>query len=458
MSNVKGDRIPMVSLSRRQFTTSVGAGLLLSPFLRSLRAHAAPTKRPKRVLLFCTMGTSPPLWTPTNVAGESSFTFTDATQPLSAAKDSIVLVDGLVSGNPGDNHGSPDGLSGLGFAYSGQPAMISVDQFIGDSLMSQGINRPIATLLLGANTNSNGGRTMFNRQNNLPTISSPLSAYNTIFGGAAPAGGTGMTSAASTANLLRRRKSILDLVNGEINGLRQIVGSDDRAKLDAHLDSLRQVENRLTQMSMPSSTTGGGASACMKPTTVPADDATNVLQTNLVHMDLITSAFACDITRVAAVQFGSDQSMNVDLADQMLQGEEHGGFIHGGGPTFTNLIKLEQWLSQRFVDLITKLKSIPEADGSGTLYDNTLMVWARDMGDAVNHNQQNMRFVFAGATGYLKTNPAGRYLHFDGTDPNSRHERALLSICDAMGITSDTGFGDPKLAATSKMPLPGLAA
>jgi hypothetical protein len=446
----------MTSLSRRQFSMSVGAGLLLSPFLRSLRADAAPTKRPKRVLLFCTMGTSPPLWTPTGVSDENTFTFTAATQPLATAKDSIVLVDGLVSGNPGDNHGSPDALSGLGFAYSGQPAMISVDQFLGDSLMSQGINRPIATLLLGANTNSNGGRTMFNRQNNLPTISSPLSAYNTIFGGVM-ASGTGVTSAASTANLLRRRKSILDLVNGEINGLRQIVGSDDRAKLDAHLDSLRQVENRLSQMTTAGGT-GTSGSACAKPTTVPTDDATNVLDTNLVHMDLITSAFACDITRVAAIQFGSDQSMNVDLADQMLQGEEHGGFIHGGGPTFTNLIKLEQWLAQRFVDLITKLKSIPEADGSGTLYDNTLMVWARDMGDAVNHNQQNMRFVFGGATGYLKTNPAGRYLHFDGTDPSSRHERALLSICDAMGVTNYAGFGDPKLVASAKAPLPGLSA
>ena len=448
----------MRGLSRRQFATSVGAGMLLSPFLSMLRRGradaAAPAKQAKRVLLFCTMGTFPDLWTPTAVTGESSFTFTASTQPLAAIKDSIVLVDGLVSGNPGDNHGSPDALSGLGFQYSGQPAMISVDQFIGDRLVAQGINRPIATLLLGANTNSNGGRTMFNRQNNLPTIGSPLSAFNTIFGGmTAPAGGGGATP----ATMLRRRKSILDLVNGEINGLRQIVGSDDRAKLDAHLDSLRQVENRLAMASMP--TTGGAAAACTKPSTTPSDDSTNVLTTNQLHMDLITSAFACDITRVAALQFGSDQSMAVDLPDQMLQGEEHGGFIHGGGPSFTNLIKLEQWLAARFVDLVTKLKSIPEADGSGSLYDNTLLVWARDMGDAVNHNQKNMRFVFAGgAGGYLKTDPNGRYLSFGGTDPADRHERALLSICAAMGITTFTGFGDPALGAASKVPLAGLAA
>jgi hypothetical protein len=445
-----------VRLSRRHFTASATAGILLAPFFSLLRrapAHAATTKRAKRVLLFCTMGTSPELWTPTGVSGENAFTFTASTQPLAAQKDSLVLVDGLVSGNPGDNHGSPDGLSGLGFNYSGQAAMISVDQFLGDQLKAQGVNRPIATLLLGADTNASGGKTMFNRQNNLPTIGSPLSAYSTVFGGGVPTSGTG--GGASAANLLRRRKSVLDLINGEITGLRQTVGSGDRAKLDAHLDSIRQIENRLSMsMSMPA-----GQSACSKPATVPPDDSKNILQTNLLHTDIIVSAFACDITRVAALQFGSDQSMSVDMPDLMLQGEEHGGFIHGGGPNFAQLIKLEQWLAARFVDFITKLKAIPEADGSGSLYDNTLMVWARDMGDAVNHNQKNMRFVFAGgAGGYLKTNPNGRYLHFNGADPSDRHERALLSICDAMGVTSFTGFGDPKLAAAAKAPLPGLSA
>jgi hypothetical protein len=151
--------------------------------------------------------------------------------------------------------------------------------------------------------------------------------------------------------------------------------------------------------------------------------------------------------------------MPVDLPELMVQGEQHGGFIHGGGPDFKNLIKLEQWMCSRFVDLIAKLKAIPEADGSGSLFDNTLLVWARDMGDAVNHNQKNMRFVFAGgAGGYLKTAPTGRYLHFAGSDPNDRHERALLTICDAMGITSFAGFGDPKLPAAAKTPLSGLAA
>jgi len=82
------------------------------------------------------------------------------------------------------------------------------------------------------------------------------------------------------------------------------------------------------------------------------------------------------------------------------------------------------------------------------------MIWARDMGDAQNHNQQSMRFVLAGGNGsYLKTAANGRYIK-----STERHERILLNVCEAMGITSYAGFGDPGLTGTSKTPLPNIAA
>jgi hypothetical protein len=62
-----------------------------------------------------------------------------------------------------------------------------------------------------------------------------------------------------------------------------------------------------------------------------------------------------------------------------------------------------------------------------------------------------MRFVFAGSK-YLKKSPTGRYIDYKG---GARHERALLGICEAMGITSFQGFGDPMLA--DKTPLSELS-
>src|SRR5579862_3855507 len=104
--------------TRRQFIGSVGAGLLLAPFINLglERQSRAATTQSKRLLIFSTMGTYPPLWTPT-VSGESITAWSDMTQPLSAVADNLVLVEGMPSGNPGDGHGSPDGLTGQGNGY-----------------------------------------------------------------------------------------------------------------------------------------------------------------------------------------------------------------------------------------------------------------------------------------------------------------------------------------------------
>ncbi|WP_437724422.1 DUF1552 domain-containing protein [Sorangium sp. So ce861] len=414
---------------------SVGASFLFTPFLDSI-AQAAPGKKPKRLLLFCTMGTAPQIWKPTSVSGETP-TFSESTSPLADVKQHVVLVDGLPSGNPGNNHGAPDGLTGLGFG-GGPAGLISVDQYIADKLIAAGTKTTFPSLLLGAESTVSGGRSPYYRKDNLPTIASPKSAYSTLFGSAIPSNTT-------SDEVLRRRRSVLDNLKNEIKTLEGNLGAEQKYKLALHLDSIRQIEERL------SSASSGGGGSCSAPT-APSGDPSNPLEANLLHMDLIVGAFACDLTRVAAIQWGSDQAMNVELPDIGLRGEEHGSMIHTGAPAHLDLIKLEKWLAQRFVDLINKLKAIPEADGSGTLFDNTLIAWCRDMGDSPNHNQNEMKFVLAsGEGGYLKTSPGGRYVK-----SSERHERVLLSLCDAMGVTDFSGFGDPNLSA--KSPLPGLAA
>jgi Protein of unknown function (DUF1552) len=440
----------MRMLNRRQFAYGVGGGLLLAPFASMLLQRrplgAASTKRAKRLLLFCSMGTKPELWSPTAVSAENSFTFSAATAPLAAHKNSIVLVEGLPSGNPNDGHGAPDGITGMGYGgYNDGKVLRSVDQFVADGLVAAGINRPIASLLLGSETA--GGTTLFYRGNNLLPIASPTSAYNTVFGAVVPMG-------TAPATLLRRRRSVLDLITGEAQALRARSGTIERAKLDLHLDSIRQLENKLIQSGM-----SGGA--CRELGSVT--DSTSAhpgIANDLLHLDIIVNAFACDVTRVAAIQFGQDGKFEVDLPG--LQGDQHTSFIHGSSTDFTNLTKFEIWMAQQFAGLITKLKARPEPDDPSTsLYDNTLMVWCRDMGDSTVHNQKSMRFVLAGgAGGYLKTDPNGRYLDLRpmGMTLANRHERVLLSICDAMGITSYAGFGDPTLTAPNKSPLPGLAA
>ncbi len=438
----------MSTLSRRTWLKSLAAGTALLPFLDVDRpAMAAGAGGAKRVLLFCTMGTTPSIWTPKSASGENDFVLSDSMSPLDAIRQHVVLMEGMPSGNPGDNHGSPDALTGLGFAASGQPHLISLDQFIADRLQAGGMKSAVPSLLLGAETTAgSGGKTMFNRGNNLPTIASPLAAFKAVFGNTPAAGGN--TGGGATDDLLRRRKSTLDAINGQIQTLRQNVSSEAKARLDLHLESIRQIESRL------SSGAGqiGQIAGCGLNVSA-TDDTTDVLKANLVHIDILLNALACNATRVAAIQFGSDQMLQVNLPELELQGEEHGLMIHSGqGDGFKTLIAFEKWLAQRFVDIVKRLAATPDPDGGGTMLDSTLVVWARDMGDAVAHNQDSMRFVFAGSK-YLKTNAQGRYLNFQG---RVRHERALLSVCEAVGITDFKGFGDSGLP--DKTPLTELRA
>jgi len=260
----------------------------------------------------------------------------------------------------------------------------------------------------------------------------------------------------AAAAQLARRKSILDCIKGEATALKGSLGANEKGKLDAHLDSIRQLENKLNA-SMPA----GGA--CMKPTTPGADSSMQYMggldgcAANVIHQNIIVNAFACDITRVACLEYGNDQKFMVNAPGTGLPfDDQHGGFIHSGASSnFANLVKFEAYLATQFVNIINLLKSKADPeDSSKTLFDTTLLVWARDMGDSDQHNQQSMRFVLASGTGgYLKTAAGGRYIK-----STERHERLLLNICEAMGVTSYAGFGDPKLTGTAKTPLPNIAA
>ena len=202
---------------------------------------------------------------------------------------------------------------------------------------------------------------------------------------------------------------------------------------------------------------------CTKPSAPGADSALQYMggldacAANVVHQSIIVNAFACDITRVACLQYGNDQILKVNAPGTGLPfDDQHGGFIHSGAASnFANLVKFEAYLATQFVNIINLLKGKPDPeDASKTLFDTTLMLWARDMGDADQHNQQSMRFVLAGGTGgYLKTASGGRYIK-----STERHVRILLNVCEAMGITSFAGFGDPGLTGAAKTPLSNIAA
>jgi hypothetical protein len=418
----------MPKLSRRDFARNLGLAALFSPFMSLVKgapAAAAPMGKAKYLLIFYSNGTDPAAWTP---AGSTldNIVFSAMTEPLAPLRSNLVLVEKLSSLGTADNHAAPGGLTAQG--YSGQ-SRISIDQFIADRLRAAGVVTQIPSLILGSVRTEQ--QTSFYRNNQaLSPIFSPVAAYDAIFGGV---GGV-------SANLLQRRKSSLDLVNSEIKQLSDKLGKPERQKLELHVASIRAVEDRL-------SGDGSGGGTCTAGTRPP--EASEDLLASVAHLDLAVTAFACDLTRVASVQFGHHQNTQVSIPEVGNPGNWHNDFIHSDNPR-TRLINLERWLAQQFVATANKLKALPAPTGGGTLFDQTLMVWARDMGDSVAHNGNDMRFVFSGgAGGYLTTSPNGRYINGGG----DAHQRALLNCAAAMGVTSFAGFGE---VAAPRTPLDSI--
>jgi len=113
-----------------------------------------------------------------------------------------------------------------------------------------------------------------------------------------------------------------------------------------------------------------------------------------------------------------------------------------GVVTIGILMPLALW--QQVAYLLGKLDAVNE--GSGTLLDNTLIVWGRELGNT-SHNMGRAPFIMAGkAGGALRT---GRFLNFD----KQEHAKLLVSVAQLMGMSSLNSVGNRVM---NSGPLSGL--
>lgn len=429
--------------NRRDFARAAGLGLLFAPFVRLVTpSHAQTEVGPAKYLfIFFSNGTEPAVWSPRGSTA-TSLVHSAMTEPLAPLDENLVLIEKLDSMGTASSHGGPGGLTGAGF--SGKP-LISLEQYASDQLQELGISMQIPNLVLGG-VASETQSTFYRNNRALTPIFSPTSAYAAVFGG----GGVdlpGESGEAAADARLRRRQSMLDVLNSELVDLSQTLGTEERAKLEAHTDSLRQLEERLRKQLEARNMPQPVVVEC----TTPSDPGggSDALANSVLHMDLAINAFACDLTRIAAVQFGHHSSTQVEIAEVGAAGDWHNGFLHSDNPR-TRLLNLERWLATQFVAAAEQLKATPAPDGNGSLFDQTLMVWARDMGDAVVHDGSDMRFVLCGgAGGYLKR--GGSYVDGGGR----AHSKVLFNVLEAMGVSDTSGFGDD---TTDREPIAELRA
>lgn len=425
----------MVRLSRRGLVLGTGACLVAAPFVALLGrgARADTGSGPKRlVIFFHPNGTIHQHWRPTGTETAFDFPAGSILEPLGAHKNDLLILDGIDFVNQSNHEGGMAAmLTGSGRADSPSKGA-SVDQFIAAQI---GGTTRFSSLEFGVQTSAWGGNVQTRMSYSaagafVPPDDDPVSVYQRMFGAL-------LGDQTAAAKLLARRKSVLDVVRGDIRDLSQRVGAEERAKLEAHLDALRRVETGL------SGTLGCAAPAA--PSITNPYDNPGFPAIGKAQMDLLVTALACGMTRVASIQWTHTVAPTVFSWLSLTDG--HHSLSHSDDANTSGVdayVKAERWYTEQFVYFIEQLKATPEPDGSGTLFDTTLVVWCKELGDGRLHDCVSVPFVM-NSGGVFRV---GRYADFGGAP----HQKLWVSVCQAMGLTNPT-FGDPSYGSG---PLEGL--
>jgi len=407
-----------------------GLGLPLVPMLEREVEGAV---LPKRLILLCSAnGTIHEQWKP-GFDG-TTLQLSPILAPLEAHKQDLVVVDGLgwrYDDGPGVDHmricmlwnGTPmlegnEFQNNTGDKPCGWGAAISVDQFIAGQL---GQETPFASLEFGV---QNGGAHIYSRvsyagpNQPIPPEDDPYAMFDRLFSEFGH-------SEAELARLRARRQSVIDVVKGNLDGLQTKVAAADRLKIEAHLDAVRKIEQRLDS-----------TVTCEVPMLGEQFDPSandNFPLVSRLQIDMMVMAMACDLTRVASLLWASAGS-NIRYTWLGLETQHHTIAHDSSEPARNQIAAINTWHAGELAYLIEALKAVPE--GEGTMLDNTLIVWGNELADGWTHAQQPSPIVLAGsAGGALQT---GRYLDFG----EQRHNRLLVSICNLMGLPEVTSFGE----------------
>jgi hypothetical protein len=165
-------------------------------------------------------------------------------------------------------------------------------------------------------------------------------------------------------------------------------------------------------------------------------------------MDLLTLALACDLTRVASLQWRS----SVTAFTWVNVSGDHHGISHqqGSAGADASLSRINKWFVDQAAYFLGRLKAFGDA-GGGSLLDSTLFFWPNELATG-KHRRTHAPYVIATGNFKLpggKTLETGRFLKYPGGTP---HTSLLTSIGRMMGL-SITNFGATQW---HKGPLPNL--
>ena len=409
----------MNTIDRRRFLRGSGVALAL-PMFGSLsvpiaRGGEAPANPRRLGCFYFPDGVPMPLpddpayqdwaWFPHGSGDE--FTFTRCMQPLEPIRNELTVLSGFSHPQSRNVHGHNNADQFLTAAATGggdreYENTISLDQEYAQHIGDQ---TRIASLVMstdGGTGTARGAHTIsFDRNGRpVPAEHRPKQIFDQLF----------VKGDADSARRLALRRSSLDELLDDAERLRQSLSTADRRSLDEYLDSVRQAEIKAEKakrwLGAPLPSVDGDA-LNLELTT---DEPREYLQT---MFELIYLAFKTDSTRVATYQIGREngvgrsdhlaRAVGFNLAHQLSHETKH----PDGWKNFGTYCR---FLNEEFGRFVGKLKETPEPGGTGSMLDNTLLLFGS--ASSAFHLSRNYPLILAG--GKQMGFRHGRYLNHVG--------------------------------------------
>jgi len=236
----------------------------------------------------------------------------------------------------------------------------------------------------------------------------------------------------------RRTQSILDRVKEQAASLSRKISSDDQAKLDEYLTSVREVEKRIerTRTEKDRAEThaqdrGRSVLAMPRPENGLPEDIREHMR---LMCDIIALGFQTDKTRVATLLLCRDLSglfypfLDVRTAHHPASHDDESDAYE----------RVSRYYCSQLAYLAGRLEAMPE--GEGTVLDNSCLLWISNMWSGSKHDSTKLPVLLAGGLG--GTLETGRVLDYtDKGDENRKLCSLYLSIMDRMDVKLDH-FGD----------------
>ncbi len=434
--------MPGFRLNRRALLRGAGGVAIALPWLEIMQPPpaSAVTAGPKRfIAVYTPGGTVLENWRPQGTP--ENFTFGPILTPLASQQSRLIVLDGLdMPSAIGEQN-----QAGLIALLTGSPQKEFTQFATGPSLdqvlvrtLSNGFTLPSLELAVRWGTGKSHG--LLHPTNILtflddreftavPPRLDPVDIYEKLFG-----------KVPSTDETRTWDKSILDAVDKRYVKLAARLGREDRARLEQHLSSIRELEQQLAQL----------PPRCAAPTLVdtsdynpqaglgsddvgsvkdPATDAA-IPKVGKLMMDMMVMALACDLTPIASLMW-SDTEAKHTLPWLGLNEHVH-YYMNDGGYQPTELTKIFTWYCEQHAYLLKELQRIQI--GERTLLDETLVFFGSHLQHPATHAKTDMPFLLAG--GGIR---GGQWLDCG----HRSHNDLLVAMCNLLGDRRTT-FGDAR--------------